>query len=208
MLFNPFVIINKEDVRRSVEKLRRQHPNLTNRELCELIIARKSRLCAASGAVTALPAAVPVVGTLVTLVGGTALDMAAVGYFTAEMILEMSAVYGRDLNLPRVSREALWVMASAIGADTAGKTIGKSAMQQMNNPFFTRLLREVLLSMGIRVTQRSVLKVIPFLGAIISGSVNYFVCRKIGGIAADYYEKHHDEIWVGETIDIEGKVVE
>lgn len=208
MLFNPFAMINKEDVRRSVEKLRRQHPDLTNRELCELIIARKSRLCAASGAITALPAAVPVVGTLVTLVGGTALDMAAVGYFTAEMILEMSAVYGRDLNLPRVSREALWVMASAVGADAAGKTIGKSAVQQMNNQFFTRLVREVLVSLGIRASQRSVLKVIPFLGAIISGSVNYFVCRKIGGIAANYYEKHHDETWVGETIDIEGKVIE
>lgn len=189
MMFNPFTLVNKEEVRRNVEKLRKRHPDLTNRQLCELIIARRSRLCAASGAVTALPAAIPVIGTLATLVGGTALDVAAVGYFTAEMVLEMSAVYGRDLYLPGVSREALWVMASAVGADAAGKTIGKTAVQQMQNQVFTNLVREVLLALGIRTTQRSVLKVIPLLGAVISGVVNYFVCRKIGHMAADYYEK-------------------
>lgn len=208
MIFNPFALINKEEVRRRVEKMRKDHPDLTNRELCELIIARKSRFCAASGVFTALPAAVPVVGTLITLIGGTALDMAAVGYFTAEMILEMSAVYGRNLYLPKVSREALWVMASAVGADTANKTIGRTAVQQMNNQFFTRMLREVLVSLGIRATQRTVLKVIPFLGAIISGSVNYYVCRKIGRIAADHYEKDTYEHWMGDTIDVEREVMD
>jgi len=208
MIFNPLTIVNKEEVCRRVEKLCKQHPELTNRDLCELIIARKSRLCAASGAVTALPAAMPVLGTLVTLVGGTALDMTAVGYFTAEMVLEMSAVYGRDLYLPGVSREALWVMASAVGADTANKTIGKLAMQQMQNQFFTRLAREFLVSLGIRVSQRTVLKLIPFLGAIISGLVNYFVCRQIGRMVADYYEENKYEKWLGDTIDIEGEIID
>ncbi len=208
MIFNPLTIVNKEEVCRRVEKLRKQHPELTNRDLCELIIARKSRLCAASGAVTALPAAMPVLGTLVTLVGGTALDMTAVGYFTAEMVLEMSAVYGRDLYLLGVSREALWVMASAVGADTANKTIGKLAMQQMQNQFFTRLAREFLVSLGIRVSQRTVLKLIPFLGVIISGSVNYFVCRQIGRMVADYYEENKYEKWLGDTIDIEGEIID
>lgn len=202
------MMINKEEVRRRVEKLRKQHPDLSNRDLCELIIVQKSRFCAASGAVTALPAALPVIGTLITLVGGTVLDMTAVGYFTAEMVLEMSAVYGRDLSLPGVSREALWVMASAVGSDAAGKTIGKLAMQQMENQFFTRLARELLISLGIRASQRTVLKIIPLLGAAISGSVNYFVCRQIGRLAADYYEKNSFENWPGETIDIEGEIVE
>ncbi len=208
MIFNPLTMVNKEEVRRRVEKLRKQHPDLTNRELCELIITRKSRFCAASGAVTALPAAMPVIGTLVTLVGGTLLDMTAVGYFTAEMVLEMSTVYGRDLYLPGVSREALWVMASAVGADAANKTIGKLAMRQMQNQFFTRMARELLVSLGIRVSQRTVLKLIPFLGVIISGSVNYFICRQIGRMAADYYEENNYENWMGDTIDIEGEIID
>ncbi|KAF1085745.1 hypothetical protein SPSYN_01892 [Sporotomaculum syntrophicum] len=208
MIFNPLMMVNKEEVRRRVEKLRKEHPDKSNRELCELIIVQKSRLCAVSGAVTALPAALPVIGTLVTLVGGTVLDMTAVGYFTAEMVLEMSAVYGRDLYLPGVSREALWVMASALGSDAASKTISKLAMQQMENQFFTRLARDLLISLGIRASQRTVLKIIPFLGAVISGSVNYFVCRQIGRLAADYYEKNSYENWLGDTIDVEGEIIE
>ncbi len=208
MIFNPLMMINKEEVRRRVETMRKQHPDLSNRELSELIIVQKSRLCAASGAVTALPAALPVIGTLVTLVGGTVLDMTAVGYFTAGLVLEMSAVYGRDLYMPGVSREALWVMASAVGSDAASKSIGKLAMQQMENQFFTRMARELLLSLGIRASQRTVLKIIPLLGAAISGSVNYFFCRQLGRLAASYYEKNSYENWLGDTIDVEGKIVE
>ena len=208
MLFNPLMMINKEEVRRRVEKLRSRHPDLTNRELCELIIIQKSRFCAASGAITALPAALPVIGTLVTVIGGTALDVTAISFFTAEMVLEMSAVYGRDLYLPGVSREALWVMATAVSSDMAGKTAGKLAMKQMQSQFFTRLANDLLLTLGVQVTRRTILKVVPLLGAAIAGTINYFICRHVGRLAADYYEENSYEKWVGETIDIEGEIVE
>lgn len=208
MIFNPFNKVNKKGVYKRVEKLRKENPDLSERELCELIIVGKSRLCAASGALTALPATVPVIGTAVALVGGTTLDMFAVGYFMAEMVLEMSAVYRRNLNLPGVSREALWVMASAIGADAASKTVSKVAVRQMGNQAFIRLMQEVLVSLGIRATQRTVLRIIPLLGAVISGSINYYVCRRIGRVAADYYDKNSYKDWVGDTIDVDGEVVE
>jgi len=208
MIFNPLTMVNKDEVCCRVDKLRKQHPDISNRELCDLIIAQKSRFCAASGAVTAMPAALPVIGTMVTLIGGTALDITAVGYFTAEMVLEMSAIYGRDLNLVGVSREALWVMASAVGADAASKTIGKLAMKQMQNQFFSRLASDLLISLGIQVTKRTVLKIIPVLGAVISGSINYFACRQFGRLVANYYEENSYENWLGDTIDIEGEVID
>jgi len=208
MMFNPFNMINKNEISNRVRKLREKNPDLSERELCELVIARKSRLCATSGALTALPATVPVIGTAFPLIGGTAVDIAAVSYFMAEMVLEMSAVYGRNLDLPGVSREALWVMGSAVGADMANKAIGKTVMKQMNNQVFVRLIQEVLISLGIRATQRTVLRIIPFFGAVISGTVNYYICRRIGRAAADYYDKNSYAKWAGQTIDVEGEILE
>jgi len=201
-------MVNKNDVLKKVGSLRKKHPDLSDRELCELIIAQKSLLCGASGALTSLPATIPVLGTAFTLLGGTAIDIAAVGYFMAEMVLEMSAVYGRDLNLPGVSREALWVMGSAVGADLANKAAGKAALAQMGNQTFTRMMQEVLVALGIRATQRTVLRVIPLLGAVISGSINYYVCRRIGRVAADYYDKNNYRNWVDSAIEVEGEVIE
>jgi len=207
MLFNPLAMVNRDEVIKRVEKMRAAHPNLSERELCELIIARKARLCGFSGAVTALPAAFPVVGTAVTLVLGATLDVMAVGYLMAEMVLEMSAVHGRNLAMPGVSREALWVMGSAVGADMANKTMNKAAVQGMSNQAFVRLVQEILLAMGIRTTQRTVLRIIPLLGTIISGTVNYIICRRIGVIAANYYGRNGYDKW-DNTIDVEGEVLE
>lgn len=208
LLFNFFNMVDKEEVHRRVKALQEKHPDLSQRQLCDLIIAGKSRYCGVSGALTALPATVPMVGTVITLVGGTALDLAAVGYFMTEMILEMSVVYGRNIRLPGVSREALWVMASAVSADMANKTVSSIAIKQMNNQVFVHMAREVLVALGIKATQRTVIKIIPFLGAIISGSVNYFICRRMGKIAADYYENNSFDQWAKDSIEIEGEVID
>jgi len=123
------------------------------------------------------------------------------------MVLEMSAVHGRNLNRPGVSREALWVMGSAVGADMANKSMNKAAVQGMSNQAFVRLVQEILLAMGIRTTQRTVLRIIPLLGTIISGTVNYIICRRVGGIAANYYGRNGYNKW-DNTIDVEGEVLD
>ncbi len=199
---NPFDFVNKNDVLKHVKKIKKKHHGLNNRELCEKVIRNKSRWCAASGAVTALPGAFPGLGTVVAVFGGTALDITALSYFMSEMILEMSAIYGRDMNIPAVSREALWVFVSAVSSDMAGKGLAKAAVTQMGRQAVIKLIQELLLSLGIRISQRSLLKIIPLLGTVISAAVNYYICKKIGGIAADYYEKNSFQEWEGTTIDV------
>lgn len=193
--------VNRKEVRKRVKLLRREHPELSNRELCELIIKSKSRKCAAAGTVTALPAAVPGLGTVLAVFGGTFLDITAVSYFMSEMILEMAAVYDRDPGNSRVSREALWVFGSAIGSNTAGRNIGQVTMRGMNNQVMLRVLQDILRSLGVKATQRTVLRIIPLLGAGICGFINLLICRKVGRIAAEYYESHHED-YKGVTIDL------
>ncbi|MCL2336138.1 MAG: EcsC family protein [Firmicutes bacterium] len=211
MFNNPFGMINKDEIVKRVEKMRAAYPALSRRELCELIIADKARKCGLSGAVTALPAALPGIGTVVALLAGTGIDVMVVRYLMAEMVLEMSAVYGRNLNMPGVSKEALWVMGSAVGADTANKALNRVAVEGMSNRAFVRLVQEILLSLGVKASQRTVLRIIPLLGAAISGAVNYVICRRVGGLAANYYDRNGYDQWdksEDKSIDVEGEVLE
>lgn len=203
---NPFDYVNKNDVRKSVAKLRRRHPQLSNRELCELIVKNKSRWCAGSGAVTSLPGVVPGLGTLVAVFGGTALDVTAVSYFMTEMILQMAAVYGRDLHIPGVSREALWVFMSAVGTDAVGKGLSKAAVKQLSRQAFVKIIQDLLLTLGIRTSQRTVFRILPLVGSVLCGIINYHICKKIGLAAARYYDSHHYEEWEGITVDAEAEV--
>ncbi|MCL6559529.1 MAG: EcsC family protein [Firmicutes bacterium] len=207
VIFNPFDHINKNDIRKRVEKLRRKNPDLTREELCRLIVKKKSRWCAAAGAVTALPGAVPVLGTLVAIVGGTALDMTAMGFFVTEMILEVAAVYNRKLDIQGTSREAVWVLMSSVGAGMAGRGLTKVTVAQLSGRAFMRLIEQALLAMGIRATQRTVLRIIPFIGTVIAGAVNYYTCKKVGEFVIKHYASNsYDDAWDGITIDTESEV--
>ena len=201
-LFNFFTMIQQEDIIKRVKKLKAKHQDKTQQELCDLIIKSKSRRWAASGAVTAMPATIPGVGTVISVLGGSTLDVLLLTYFMSEMTLELSAVYHRDLDLPAVSQEALWVFISALGADMVGKGLSKIAIKQLGNQAVVKLGHKLLLSMGIRIGQRSLFKILPLLGVAISGTVNYCFCQKVGNFMVDYYEKHAFEDWQGPTIDV------
>lgn len=209
VVFNPFDYINKEDIKKRITKLKKKKSTLSNEEVCLILLKKKCRWCAAAGAVTALPGIVPVLGTLVAVGAGTALDMTAMAFFLTEMILEMAAVYGRDLKLPGPSREAVWVLVSSVGAGVAGRGLTRVTVAQLSGRAFTRLIEQALLALGIRATQRTILRVIPFIGTIIAGAVNYYTCKKVGEFVLKYYSRNtYSEAWDGKTVDAEIEMLE
>ncbi|MEG3070300.1 MAG: hypothetical protein RQM92_05175 [Candidatus Syntrophopropionicum ammoniitolerans] len=70
LIFNPFEHVNRSDIKKRVEKLRRKKSRLTNEEFSRLLIKKKSRWCAAAGVLTAMPGTVPVLGTLIAVILG------------------------------------------------------------------------------------------------------------------------------------------
>lgn len=207
-LINPFDYVNKEDVKKRIENLKRKKSGLTREEMCRLVVRKKCRWCSAAGAVSAVPGAVPGLGTLVAVIGGTILDMIAVGYFISEMILEVAAVYNRNLDIPGTSREAVWVLVSAVGAGAAGKGLTKAAVSQLSGRAFTQLLERVLLTLGFRATQRTILRVIPLIGIFIIGAVNFYTCEKVGEFVIKYYDGNaYDGAWDSKTIDVEAEII-
>ncbi|MCL6476895.1 MAG: EcsC family protein [Peptococcaceae bacterium] len=199
---NPFDFVNEAEAGRRVARLKKARPEMTRRQLCDVVIAGKSRWCAFSGAVTALPGNYPGLGTLLALLGGAAVDIMALMYFMSEMIMELALIYDRDFRRQATAREAVWVFMSAAGTDAVSKNISKFAVKQMGRQAFIKFTQDLLITLGIRISQRSVLKIIPFLGAMVSGLVNYLMCRKVGKMVADYYESSSPGEWGGVTIDV------
>lgn len=206
VIFDPFDHINKKDIKKRIKKLKKKK-NLSNEELCRLLIKKKSRWCALAGGATALPGTVPVLGTLVAVIGGTLLDMSAMAFFITELILEMAEVYDRDLDRSGTSREAIWVLVTSVGAGAAGRGLTRLTVGQLSGLAFKNLLEQALLALGIRASQRTILRIIPFIGMFIAGGVNYYTCQKVGNFVAKYYaENAYVETWDGETIDVEAEV--
>ncbi len=204
LIFNPFDHVNREDIKKRVEKLRRKKNRLSNEEFSRLLIRKKSRWCAAAGALTALPGAVPVLGTAIAVVLGTFLDITAMGFFITEMILEVAVAHNRDLGKEGTRREAVWVLVSAVGAGVAAKGLTGMTVRRLSGQAFNRLIEQALLALGIRASQRAFLRIIPVIGMFIAGAVNIYACNKVGDYIINYYiENPYVDKWDGETIDAE-----
>jgi len=200
--FNPFDYINEREAQRRVDRLKKNHPDMSKRQLCDLVIARKIRWCAAVGVVSSLPGIFPGLGTLFAFIGGAAIDIMALMYFMSEMIMEMGLIYGRDFSRKGAGREAMWVFLFSVGTDAISKNVSKIAVKQMGRQAFVKVTQDLLVSLGVRISQRSLVKIIPLLGALLSGVINYIFARKIGAVVADYYENNSPGGWQGETIDV------
>lgn len=204
LIFNPFDHVNRVDIIKRVVKLKRKKSSLSNEEIARILIKKKSRWCAAAGALTALPGAVPVLGTLVAIIAGTILDITAMGFFITEMILEVAAAYNRDLDKEGTSREAVWVLVSAVGAGAASKGLTGMTVRRLSGRAFNRLIEQALLALGIRASQRTILRIIPVIGMFIAGGVNLYTCKKVGDFVIKYYsENAYVDKWDGETIEAE-----
>lgn len=204
LIFNPFDHVDRKEIIKRVGKLRRKKSSLTNEEISRILIRKKSRWCAAAGALTALPGAVPVLGTLVAIIAGTFLDITALGFFITEMILEIAAAHNRDLDKEGTSREAVWVLVSAVGAGAASRGLTGMTVRHLSGRTFNRLIERALLALGIRATQRTILRIIPVIGMFIAGSVNLYTCKKVGDYVIKYYtENAYSDKWDGETIEVE-----
>lgn len=205
LIFNPFDHMNKKDIKKRVEKIiSKKKSKHSNEEICRMMIKKKARWCAAAGALTALPGAVPVVGTVVAVIGGTLLDITAMGYFITELILEVAVVHNRNIYTAGTSREAVWVLVSSVGAGAAGSGLTGVTVRNLSGRAFNRLIEQALMALGIRASQRTILRIIPFIGMFIAGAVNYYICQKVGEFVMRYYaENAYTDKWDGDTIDVE-----
>ena len=187
--FNPFTSPRAEEIGLKIKRLKQQHPDFSRRELAEIIIEEKCRRCALVGVITALPAIAPGVGTVIALFGGMAADIALLSYLLARLVLEIAALYDRDLTGPGYQKEAFWAFIIATGTGSIGSKLSRAVVAQMSKEAFTGMTERIFISLGVRSTARvGIVRLIPLLGIFLAGGINYWVGKTIGKRAVNYYE--------------------
>lgn len=147
-----------------VAELRARHPDADPVALAWARTRERARRSAAVGAVSALPAMVPGIGPALAALGMVA-DWRYVAEQQRDLVLEIAAILGVPVAEPTREVRALFVgsMATAFGAVRAGEAAVDVAARQ--------------------VARRSLTRVVPGVGAVVAGALNYVGTLALGRAA-------------------------
>lgn len=182
-----FEEIDTAKIRRDVETLKAAAPEFLPSDHARTLVRRTAIRCAAAGAVTGLPSGLLAVGTL-------GADIAYLIYQQFRLIVGIAAVYGNE-----PSHHARFGEAVACLAYASGVGIGKQGIAT----FLESATIEggaVAEKIGARVVRERLAKIVPVVGALSGGVLNYISVRAVGRAAIRYYESAvdtelADEIW-------------
>ncbi|MGD9100127.1 MAG: hypothetical protein PVF45_06570 [Anaerolineae bacterium] len=163
---------DEEAAAQRVAELRQTHPDATTAELIERLIKRKAVRTGAVGAVTSGAAVIPGLGTLTSLTFGVAADIGVTFKLQAELVLEIAAVYERQLSAVEKRNAVLLVSGIGAGANQLLSQTGARIAQRTSE----------------RLAQKAVTKAIPVLGAAASAGTNILSTYVVGQRARAYFE--------------------
>ncbi len=182
-----FEEIDTDKIRRDVAALKNGAPDFQPVGHANMLVRRTAFRCAAAGAVTGLPSGLLAIGSL-------GADLAYLIYQQFRLIIGIATIYGHEPSQHERFTEALSCLAYASGVGLGKQgiaTVLESASIEggaLAEKIGTRFMRERLA------------KVIPFVGALSGGALNYMSVRAVGRAAIRYYEslieqEMADEIW-------------
>lgn len=184
-------------IRSSVEFVRLQYPDATPNEVARILVYQRSRLAAIAGGVSALPGAIPGLGTA-TEIGASLADVALLVYTQVGLIMAVAAAYDHDLSaFDERSADVRVVLALDTGVARFGKRGAELADGTRLDPRHETLSEDVTRSVGelvIRRTARSRARMllgreIPFgVGVAIGAGANFRIMRHTGRTALRYYD--------------------
>lgn len=201
--YSPFSTGGFNSVRQRIQELKEEYPDLSNEELARVLISEKCWWCALAGCLTALPAIVPGLGTLIAILAGAAADITILGWAITQLVFELATLYGRDPTNLEAQREAFIAFGLAAGIHSINQRLSRFAAAQFSKQLNSELLQKVLVTLGVRASQRQLIpRALPFAGIFIAGAVNYFFARAIGIRMLRYYRDKGGGL-SGNVIDVE-----
>ncbi len=180
-----FEEIDTEKLRKEVDELREKSPEFTPAELARTLARRTAIRCAAAGAVTGIPFGIAAIGTL-------SADLAYLVYQQFRLILGIATVYGHEPSSRERFSEAVACLAYSSGVGA-----GKQGIAALLGSTSGGVLVEKI---GARAFREQLTKLIPFIGIVSGGALNYAAVYAVGRSATRYYESLIDaslaeEIW-------------
>ena len=182
-----FEEIDTDKIRRDVETLKASAPGYAEADHANMLVRRTAIRCAAAGAVTGLPSGLLAIGSL-------GADLAYLMYQQFRLIIGIATIYGHEPSHRERFSEAVSCLAFASGVGVGKQgiaTVLESAAIEGG------LVAEKI---GSRFVRERLAKVIPFVGALSGGALNFVSVRAVGKTAIRYYESRNEapeaaEIW-------------
>jgi hypothetical protein len=170
-----FEEIDPEKIRHEIEKRRDADDEFRPVEHARALTRRTALRCAAAGAVTGLPSGLLAIGTL-------GADLAYLMYQQFRLIVGIATIYGHEPSGRERFTEALSCLAysSGVGIGKQGiATVLESATLEGG---------VVADRIGARFAKERLSKMVPFVGAVSGGVLNYAAVRAVGRTAIRFYE--------------------
>lgn len=197
------VASNPAEIQARVDRLKSKNPHASQEEIATWHADRACWLYAGQGAATALPSAIPGLGTLTQVgVEATAIltDVAFLMRNQANLSMGVAAAFGHPLNEQARIDEfsvllAIWcgiVRPAQEGLKLVGKKIAVAQIKKVPGSFFTALNRRVgttvLTKYGTKRGGIAVGRVVPFgVGVIVGGTFNLMAMKAFKRVAIKFY---------------------
>lgn len=190
------IAIAPDDARKIIQnyknQLSKKDKKVTSDQAIEIIskkiVNRYSKLAITIGVTTALPGALPGIGTVVAMVGGTTADISACLKFQIDMTMCLAVLINGELTNQDIYHMA-YIIALAgtlekLGANETTRIASKAGVKLLEKHLTGATLvavKELFKKIGIVFSRNAVAKAIPFgVGAIVGGSFNYALTRYVG----------------------------
>jgi hypothetical protein len=182
-----FEEIDTEKIRQEVEAMRASEPDFDAADLAKSIARRTAIRCAAAGAMTGIPSGLLAIGTL-------GADLAYLMFQQFRLIVGIATIYGHEPSGRERFAEALSCLAYSSGVG-----IGKQGIATMLESATVEggIVAEKI---GARFAREQLMKMVPIVGAISGGALNFASVHAVARAAIRYYESRvdnavADEIW-------------
>jgi len=182
-----FEEIDTDKLRKEIEDLRERMPDYQQAQHARVLARRTAIRCAAAGAVTGLPLGFAAIGTL-------GADLAYLVYQQFRLVLGIATIYGYEPTSRERFAEAISCLAYGSGVG-----VGKQGIAAMIGSATIEggIIAEKI---GARFLRERLAKVVPFVGVISGGALNYAAVYAVARSAIRYYDSRvdptvADEIW-------------
>jgi hypothetical protein len=177
-----FEEIDTDKLRRDVTALKSKTPDFQPVDQAKVLVRRTAIRCAAAGAVTGLPSGLLALGSL-------GADLAYLIFQQFRLIVGIATIYGHEPSQRERFGEAMSCLAYASGVGLGKQgiaTVLESATVEGG------IVAEKI---GTRFMRERLAKVVPFIGALSGGALNFMSVRAVGRAAIRYYESRvEDEV--------------
>jgi len=164
-ILNEFATPDSTRMQQTFAKLQAKNPNATPDELVKKIISRQSWRCGLLGAITG-------VGGLVTIPIALPIDMITSLRIQTAMVNFIALAY--NVKPDQMESQVINVVVMSGG---------RQASEYVTQRVTTRLIARL----SARVAGKSLVKLVPFVGAIVGFMFNYILTQATGRAAMQYY---------------------